>query len=159
MESFKMGIINATEGMRLIERVMMEADYIAEEEDTAYEGDDATDNTLDDAAPADDTADVDDAEVVDTADTDTAASAQIGALAEYINSLDEAEKSALLAQINTSAPEEAPVDEPTTEEEPVPESDEAPVTEEDASDTAPADVAGSDVGDAGADVSIDDMEV
>lgn len=165
MESFKMGIINATEGMRLIERVMMEADYIAEEEDTAYEGDDATDNTLDDAAPADDTSDVDNAEVVDTADTDTAASAQIGALAEYINSLDDAEKSALLAQINTAAPaegevpEEAPVDEPTTEEEPVPESDEAPVTEEDASDVAPDNTAGSDVGDAGADVSIDDMEV
>lgn len=163
MESFKMGIINATEGMRLIERVMMEADYITEEEDTAYEGDDATDNTLDDAAPADDTSATDDAAV--PADTDTDASTQIGALAEYINSLDDAEREALLAQINTAAPaegevpEEAPVDEPTTEEEPVPESDEAPVTEEDASDVAPNNTAGSDVGDAGADVSIDDMEV
>lgn len=135
MESFKMGIINATEGMRLIERVMMEADYITEEEDS----DDVSDNTLDDAAPADDEADVDDAV---PEDADTSESTQIGALAEYINSLDDAEREALLAQINTSAPE-----------------GEEPVTEEDASDVAPADVAGSDVGEAGADVSIDDMEV
>ena len=86
MESYKMGIINGTEGMRLIERVMMEADYITEEEDTAYEGDDNDQ----DITPADTDG--------DTSDSDDS---NIESLADYINSLDASERADLLAKINT----------------------------------------------------------
>lgn len=88
MESFKMGIINGTEGMRLIERVMMEADYITEEEDTAYEGDD--NNEPEDITPAD-----------TDGDTSDSADSNIESLADYINSLDASERADLLAKINT----------------------------------------------------------
>lgn len=86
MESFKMGIINATEGMRLIERVMMEADYITEEEDTAYEGDDASTDTTD---------------VPDVDGDDSSDDSNIESLADYINSLDASERADLLSKINT----------------------------------------------------------
>lgn len=87
MESYKMGIINGTEGMRLIERVLMEADFITEEEDTAYEGDDAS---------TDDTPDVPDVDGDDSSDD-----SNIESLADYINSLDASERADLLAKINT----------------------------------------------------------
>ena len=86
MESFKMGIINATEGMRLIERVLMEADFITEEEDTAYEGDDASTDTAD---------------VPDVGGDDSSDDSNIESLADYINSLDASERADLLSKINT----------------------------------------------------------
>lgn len=142
MESFKMGIINATEGMRLIERVMMEADYITEEEDTAYEGDD--DNEPEDITPEDTDG--------DTVDSDDA---NIDALADYINSLSDDEKTALMSKLSGS-------DEPTNDDangnEEVPTDDTAaegePTTEE---TVDPASVSDASLNDANA--SLDDMEV
>lgn len=87
MESYKMGIINGTEGMRLIERVLMEADYITEEEDTAFEGDDAA---------TEDTPEVPDVDGDDSSDD-----SNIESLADYINSLDASERADLLSKINT----------------------------------------------------------
>lgn len=141
MESFKMGIINATEGMRLIERVMMEADYIAEEEDTAYEGDD--DNEPKDITPEDT-----DGDTVDSDDTN------IDALADYINSLSDDEKTALMRKLSGS-------DEPTNddangnEEVPTDDSTEGEPTTEETVD--PASVSDASLNDANA--SLDDMEV
>lgn len=89
MESYKMGIINGTEGMRLIERVLMEADYITEEEDTAYEGDD--NNEPEDITPAD----------TDSDTSDSSDDSNIESLADYINSLDASERADLLSKINT----------------------------------------------------------
>lgn len=130
MESFKMGIINATEGMRLIERVMMEADYITEEEDTAYEGDD--DNEPEDITPEDT-----DGDTVDSDDTN------IDALADYINSLSDDEKTALMSKLSGS-------DEPTDDDASAGE----PTTEE---TVDPASVSDASLNDANA--SLDDMEV
>lgn len=142
MESFKMGIINATEGMRLIERVMMEADYIAEEEDTAYEGDD--DNEPKDITPEDTDGDTVDSDVTN-----------IDALADYINSLSDDEKTALMSKLSGS-------DEPTNDDangnEEVPTDDTSaegePTTEE---TVDPASVSDASLNDANA--SLDDMEV
>jgi hypothetical protein len=142
MESFKMGIINATEGMRLIERVMMEADYIAEEEDTAYEGDD--DNEPEDITPEDT-----DGDTVDSDDTN------IDALADYINSLSDDEKTALMSKLSGS---DEPTDDDANGNEEVPEDDAStegePTTEE---TVDPASVSDASLNDANA--SLDDMEV
>lgn len=141
MESFKMGIINATEGMRLIERVMMEADYIAEEEDTAYEGDD--DNEPEDITPEDT-----DGDTVDSDDTN------IDALADYINSLSDDEKTALMSKLSGS---DEPTDDDANGNEEVPTDDTTegePTTEE---TVDPASVSDASLNDANA--SLDDMEV
>lgn len=143
MESFKMGIINATEGMRLIERVMMEADYITEEEDTAYEGDD--DNEPEDITPEDT-----DGDTVDSDDTN------IDALADYINSLSDDEKTALMSKLSGS---DEPTDDDANGNEEVPTDDDAsaegePTTEE---TVDPSSVSDASLNDANA--SLDDMEV
>lgn len=142
MESFKMGIINATEGMRLIERVMMEADYITEEEDTAYEGDD--DNEPEDITPEDT-----DGDTVDSDDTN------IDALADYINSLSDDEKTALMSKLSGS---DEPTDDDANGNEEVPTDDGSsegePTTEE---TVDPASVSDASLNDANA--SLDDMEV
>ena len=141
MESFKMGIINATEGMRLIERVMMEADYITEEEDTAYEGDD--DNEPEDITPEDTNGDT-----VDSDDTN------IDALADYINSLSDDEKTALMSKLSGS---DEPTDDDANGNEEVPTDDASegePTTEE---TVDPASVSDASLNDANA--SLDDMEV
>ena len=142
MESFKMGIINATEGMRLIERVMMEADYITEEEDTAYEGDD--DNEPEDITPEDT-----DGDTVDSDDTN------IDALADYINSLSDDEKTALMSKLSGS---DEPTDDDANGNEEVPTDDASaegePTTEE---TVDPASVSDASLNDANA--SLDDMEV
>lgn len=142
MESFKMGIINATEGMRLIERVMMEADYIAEEEDTAHEGDD--DNEPEDITPEDT-----DGDTVDSDDTN------IDALADYINSLSDDEKTALMSKLSGS---DEPTDDDANGNEEVPTDDTAaegePTTEE---TVDPASASDASLNDANA--SLDDMEV
>ena len=142
MESYKMGIINGTEGMRLIERVMMEADYITEEEDTAYEGDD--DNEPEDITPEDT-----DGDTVDSDDTN------IDALADYINSLSDDEKTALMSKLSGS---DEPTDDDANGNEEVPEDDTAaegePTTEE---TVDPASVSDASLNDANA--SLDDMEV
>lgn len=142
MESFKMGIINATEGMRLIERVMMEADYIAEEEDTAHEGDD--DNEPEDITPEDT-----DGDTVDSDDTN------IDALADYINSLSDDEKTALMSKLSGS---DEPTDDDANGNEEVPTEDGSsegePTTEE---TVDPASVSDASLNDANA--SLDDMEV
>lgn len=139
MESFKMGIINATEGMRLIERVMMEADYIAEEE-----GDDDDDNEPEDITPEDT-----DGDTVDSDDTN------IDALADYINSLSDDEKTTLMSKLSGSdeptnddanGNEEVPTDDGSSEGE--------PTTEE---TVDPASVSDASLNDANA--SLDDMEV
>lgn len=139
MESFKMGIINGTEGMRLIERVMMEADYITEEEDTT--GDD--DNEPEDITPEDT-----DGDAVDSDDTN------IDALADYINSLSDDEKTALMSKLSGS-------DEPTNDDangnEEVP-TDDTPEGEPTTEETVdPASVSDASLNDANA--SLDDMEV
>lgn len=139
MESFKMGIINATEGMRLIERVMMEADFITEEEDTAYEGDD---NDPEDITPEDT-----DGDTIDSDDSN------IDALADYINSLSDDEKTALMSKLSGS-------DEPTdddangNEEVPTDDAEGEPTTEE---TVDPASISDASLNDANA--SLDDMEV
>ena len=141
MESFKMGIINGTEGMRLIERVMMEADYITEEEDTAYEGDD--DNEPEDITPEDT-----DGDTVDSDDTN------IDALADYINSLSDDEKTALMSKLSGS---DEPTDDDANGNEEVPtegEPEGEPTTEE---TVDPASVSDASLNDANA--SLDDMEV
>ena len=142
MESYKMGIINGTEGMRLIERVMMEADYITEEEDTAYEGDD--DNEPEDITPEDT-----DGDTVDSDDTN------IDALADYINSLSDDEKTALMSKLSGS---DEPTDDDANGNEEVPEDDAStegePTTEE---TVDPASVSDASLNDANA--SLDDMEV
>lgn len=143
MESYKMGIINGTEGMRLIERVMMEADYITEEEDTAYEGDD--DNEPEDITPEDT-----DGDTVDSDDTN------IDALADYINSLSDDEKTALMSKLSGS---DEPTDDDANGNEEVPADDDAsaagePTTEE---TVDPASVSDASLNDANA--SLDDMEV
>ena len=142
MEAFSMGIINATEGMRLIERVMMEADYIAEEEDTAYEGDD------DDNEPEDITPEDTDGDTVDSDD------ANIDALADYINSLSDDEKTALMSKLSGS---DEPTDDDANGNEEVPTDDASegePTTEE---TVDPASVSDASLNDANA--SLDDMEV
>ena len=140
MESFKMGIINGTEGMRLIERVMMEADYITEEEDTA--GDD--DNDPEDITPEDT-----DGDTVDSDDTN------IDALADYINSLSDDEKTALMSKLSGS---DEPTDDDANGNEEVPTDDGSsegePTTEE---TVDPASVSDASLNDANA--SLDDMEV
>jgi hypothetical protein len=142
MESFKMGIINATEGMRLIERVMMEADYIAEEEDTAYEGDD--DNEPEDITPEDT-----DGDTVDSDDTN------IDALADYINSLSDDEKTALMSKLSGS---DEPTDDDANGNEEVPTDDDASAGEPTTEETVdPASVSDASLNDANA--SLDDMEV
>lgn len=142
MESFKMGIINATEGMRLIERVMMEADYITEEEDTAYEGDD--DNEPEDITPEDT-----DGDTVDSDDTN------IDALADYINSLSDDEKTALMSKLSGS---DEPTDDDANGNEEVPTDDDAPAGEPTTEETVdPASVSDASLNDANA--SLDDMEV
>lgn len=142
MEAFSMGIINATEGMRLIERVMMEADYITEEEDTAYEGDD--DNEPEDITPEDT-----DGDTVDSDDTN------IDALADYINSLSDDEKTALMSKLSGS---DEPTDDDANGNEEVPTDDDSsegePTTEE---TVDPASVSDASLNDANA--SLDDMEV
>lgn len=143
MESFKMGIINATEGMRLIERVMMEADYITEEEDTAYEGDD--DNEPEDITPEDT-----DGDTVDSDDTN------IDALADYINSLSDDEKTALMSKLSGS---DEPTDDDANGNEEVPTDDTTPAEGEPTTEETvdPASVSDASLNDANA--SLDDMEV
>lgn len=143
MESFKMGIINATEGMRLIERVMMEADYITEEEDTAFEGDD--DNEPEDITPEDT-----DGDTVDSDDTN------IDALADYINSLSDDEKTALMSKLSGSA---EPTDDDANGNEEVPTDDATPAEGEPTTEETvdPASVSDASLNDANA--SLDDMEV
>jgi len=90
MESFKMGIINGVEGMRLIERVLMESDYMTED------GDDAAD----DLGGDDTTMETPDVPEIG-GDDDSSDDSNIESLADYINSLDASERADLLAKINT----------------------------------------------------------
>ena len=90
MESFKMGIINGVEGMRLIERVLMESDYMTED------GDDAAD----DLGGDDTTMETPDVPEIG-GDDDSSYDSNIESLADYINSLDASERADLLAKINT----------------------------------------------------------
>lgn len=133
MESFKMGIINAKEGMQLIERVMMEADMEAEESD---DDDDAEVPETEDDPSADDDAD----------NGDTA----VQYLADYINSLSDDDKSQLMSLIGGST-------EPTADDANADDATPAegePTTEE---TVDPASVSDASLNDANA--SLDDMEV
>jgi len=76
MESYKLGVITASEAMQLIERITMEFDM-----------NEAIDDTVSDT-------------VESLPDADKVANSNTQALADYINSLDEATKSELMSSIN-----------------------------------------------------------
>ena len=144
MESFKMGIINGTEGMRLMERVLMESDYYMEE-DTDFEGDD------DDNEPEDITPEDTDGDTIDGDDSN------IDALADYINSLSADEKTALLGKISGS---DEPTDDDANGNEEVPTDDAEAATEGEPTTEEtvdPASISDASLNDSNA--SLDDMEV
>ena len=145
MESYQMGIINAKEGMQLIERVMMEADYINEGDDDDTDTPENDDNEPEDITPEDT-----DGDTVDSDNTN------IDALADYINSLSDDEKTALMSKLSGS---DEPTDDDANGNEEVPTDDATPAEGEPTTEETvdPASVSDASLNDANA--SLDDMEV
>lgn len=126
MESYKLGVVNATETVQLIERIMMEFDMTNAIDDSI---DSSEDISTDDVSTGVDT-DTAEAEENDVPTTNAQA------LADYINSLDESTKNELMSIIGGGSSSDTSSDDTAVED------DESPLPDDE--DPADTDVEGDD---------------